>query len=532
MTDLQTRRGPAGTASPADAPAAGPGTASVARPGPLLALVLGGQFMAVLDTAVVNVAVPSIRTDLHASGAALQFVVAGYTIAYAVLLITGARLGARYGYSRLFQSGLAAFTATSLACGLAPATGWLIAFRLLQGAGAALMVPQVMSLVQRTFTGQARVRALGLYSAVLAGGIAGGQVLGGVLVDADLFGFGWRPVFLVNVPIGAVLMAAGARLLPRLPGDRDRGFDLPGLLVLAAALGLLVVPLVLGHELGWPGWGWAMLGASVLLFALFAVVERRIARRGGQPLISGRVLGAAGLLPAVGAVFMIMLAFAGFMFSFALHQQSGLGYSALRAGLCSAPIAVGFGVASLYWQRLPGRLHGVLPQLGTGLLAVGYVLLGLMLRDGSPFGAAALLLSAVLGLLAGCAYAPLFARALARVAPADAADASGFTVTAVQLGQVVGIALVGSVFLGAVDLPASARGSGHALLLAAAVVGGAVALAVGFAARAVAAGRREAAGGAAGDAAGEAAAETRVEAAAEGRSVVRSAGGEGRSAGG
>ncbi|MFF7458942.1 MFS transporter [Kitasatospora sp. NPDC008115] len=493
MTDLQTRHGPAGTDSPADspagAPAARPGTASVARPGALLALVLSGQFMAVLDTAIVNVALPTVRTDLHASGAALQFVVAGYTIAYAVLLITGARLGARYGYSRLFQSGLAAFTAASLACGLAPATGWLIAFRLLQGAGAALMVPQVMSLVQRTFTGRARLRALGLYSAVLAGGIAAGQVLGGVLVSADLFGAGWRPVFLVNVPIGVLLLAAGARLLPRLPGDRDRGFDLPGLLVLATALGLFVVPLVLGHELGWPGWSLAMLGASALLFALFVLVERRIARRGGQPLISGRVLGAVGLLPAVGAVFMIMLSFAGFMFSFALHQQSGLGYSALRAGLCSAPIAVGFGVAGLHWQRLPRRLHGVLPWLGAALLAVGYLPFGLLLRDGAGIGAAPLLLSAVLGVLAGCAYTPLFGRALARVAPADAADASGVVVTAVQLGQVVGVALVGSVFLGASDLPASAGESGHALLITSVTVGGAVALAAVLAARAVAAGR-------------------------------------------
>ncbi|WP_052709757.1 MFS transporter [Streptomyces sp. NRRL S-495] len=490
MTDLQTRRGPVRTAPPTGAAGAGTapstGAARAARPGPLLALVLGGQFMAVLDTAIVNVAVPTIRTDLHASGAALQFVVAGYTIAYAVLLITGARLGARYGYSRLFQSGLAAFTAASLACGLAPATGWLIGFRLLQGAGAALMVPQVMSIIQRTFTGRARIRALGLYSAVLAGGIAAGQVLGGVLVSADLFGAGWRPVFLVNLPIGLVLLAAGARLLPDLPGDRERGFDLPGLLVLGAALGLLVVPLVLGHELGWPLWGWVLLGASALMFALFAVVERRIARRGGQPLINGRVLGAAGLLPAVGAVFMIMLAFAGFMFSFALHQQAGLGRSALRAGLCSAPIAVGFGAASLYWQRLPRRLHGVLPTLGTGLLAVGYLVLGRLLGDGSGVGAGPLLLTAVLGLLAGCAYAPLFGRALARVAPADAADASGLVVTAVQLGQVIGIALLGSVFLGAVDLPASARGSGHALLVLVTTVaiGGVVALAAGFAARA------------------------------------------------
>ncbi|MFI6847436.1 MFS transporter [Kitasatospora sp. NBC_00085] len=473
MTDLQIRPRVAGGTTP------GPAT----RPGMLLALVLCGQFMAVLDVSIVNVAVPTIRTDLHASGAALQLVIAGYTIAYAVLLITGARLGARYGYSRLFQLGLAAFTAASLACGLAPATGWLIGFRLLQGAGSALMVPQVMSLLQRTFTGAARTRVLGLYSAVLAVGMALGQVLGGVLVSADLFGTGWRPVFLVNVPIGLALLAVGARLLPSMPGDRDRGFDLPGLVVLGAALGLLVVPLVLGHELGWPVWGWVMLAGSAALFALFVVVERRIARRGGQPLISGRVLRAPGLRPAAGGLFVIMAAFAGFLFAFALHQQAGLGHSALRAGLCSAPVAVGFGVSSLRWQRLPARLHGVLPVLATVLLAPGYLLLGVLLGDGAEIGTVALLEMTVLGLVAGCAYAPLFARALGGVAPADAADASGVMVTVIQLGQVVGVAVLGSVFLGGADLPAPARDSGHALLVTTGVIAVAVAAAAVFAAR-------------------------------------------------
>jgi len=184
------------------------GAAPPGRPGLILGLVLGGQFMALLDLTIVNVAVPSMRTDLGASGAAMQFVVAGYTIAYAVLLITGARLGERLGYGRVFESGLALFTLFSLACGLAPDTGALIGFRLAQGVGAALMVPQVMSLIQRTFTGPSRVRALSVYTAVLATGGLAGQVLGGVLVSADLFGSGWRPVFLVNVPIGLALLVA------------------------------------------------------------------------------------------------------------------------------------------------------------------------------------------------------------------------------------------------------------------------------------------------------------------------------------
>ncbi|WP_082598796.1 MULTISPECIES: MFS transporter [unclassified Kitasatospora] len=479
MTDLQIST----AAAPATAPT---------RSGRLLAVVLLGQFMALLDVSIVNVAVPGIRTDLGASGAALQLVVAGYTIAYAVLLITGARLGARYGYSRLFLLGLAAFTAASLACGLAPGTGWLIGFRVFQGAGAALMVPQVMSLVQRTFSGAARVRALGLYSAVLAGGMAVGQVVGGILVSADLFGTGWRPVFLVNVPIGLVLLIAGRRLLPVLPGDGSRRFDVVGLVVLAAALGLLVVPLVLGHELGWPVWGWVMLAGSAALSGVFVVVERRIAARGGQPLVPVRVLRAPGLLPAAGAIFLIMVAFAGLMFAFALHQQAALGYSALRAGLLSAPVAIGFGVSSLHWHRLPQRLHRRLPSLALGTAAGAYLLFGVLVSGGADIGLGAELVLTVGGLAVGCAYSPLFAAALGRVDPADAADGSGVLVTVIQLGQVIGVALLGTLFLGRAALPAPPADSGRALLVTVSTVALALVLAACFALRtrrATAAGR-------------------------------------------
>src|SRR5256714_2562156 len=243
--------------------------------GVLLATILFGQFMAILDVSIVNVAVPTIHLDLHASGAALQLVVAGYTIAYAVLLITGARLGDRLGHRRVFLLGLATFTAASLACGLATSTGALIGFRLVQGAGAALMVPQVLSLIQRLFTGAARARAFGLYAAVIAGAAVIGQVAGGALVGADIGGTGWRPVFLVNVPIGILLTVAAYRLLPADRGEPGRGFDLAGVATLAAAVLLFVVPLVLGHEEHWPVWGWVSLGASAVLFGLFALVERR-----------------------------------------------------------------------------------------------------------------------------------------------------------------------------------------------------------------------------------------------------------------
>lgn len=295
MNDHISGRGSSATAalepvSPGRGPVgAGGARAAGPRSGLLLATILVGQFMALLDVFIVNVAAPTIRTDLHASGAGLQLVIAGYTIAYAVLLITGARLGDLLGHRRLFMTGLAVFTVASLACGLAQNTGELIGFRFVQGAGSALMIPQVLSLLQLNFTGEARTKAMSVYSAVVASGAALGQSLGGVLVSADLFGTGWRPVFLVNVPIGLALLVLAPKVLPadvRSAPERRRGLDLPGLIVLAAAVTLFTVPLVLGQEEGWPVWGWVCLGLSAAAFWVFTVIEGRLARRGGAPLVS------------------------------------------------------------------------------------------------------------------------------------------------------------------------------------------------------------------------------------------------------
>lgn len=181
----------------------------------MLAVMLGAVFMALLDSTIVNVATPTIRTDLGTTGSALQLIVSGYTIAYATLLVTGARLGARNGFRTMFLFGLITFTAASLACGLAPGSATLIGARVVQGVGAATMMPQIYSLIQLNFEGAARARALSLYAAVIGLGVVIGQVAGGLLVSADLFGTGWRPVFLINVPVGVVLVIAGLRLLPQ-----------------------------------------------------------------------------------------------------------------------------------------------------------------------------------------------------------------------------------------------------------------------------------------------------------------------------
>jgi EmrB/QacA subfamily drug resistance transporter len=453
---------------------------AAARPGAVLAVLLTGQFMAILDVSIVNVAAPTLRTDLHASGAGLQMVIAGYIISYAVLLITGARLGDRFGHGQAFRAGLAGFTLASLACGLAPNTATLVTFRLIQGAAAALMMPQVMSLIQRTFAGAARARALSLYSAVIACGAVVGQVLGGVLVSADVFGTGWRPVFLVNVPIGIALLVSARRHLSGDRGEPRRQLDPGGVVLLSAAVLLLVVPLVLGHEEHWPAWGWVCLAASPVLFAGFVAVERAVAGRGGAPLVSGRVLRAPGLLAGAASLFVALINYAGYLFTMALHLQSGLGESPAEAGLAFAPAAIGFAVTGLTWRMLPARWQTRNMPLGLVLAAVCYVLLGVILRGGGRGGALMEIDLFVLGLALGLAFSPMLTVALTHVPLADAADASGVLVTVFQLGQVVGVATLGTLYLTLVHGP-GAHASAHALVITDIALGASALVAAVFA---------------------------------------------------
>ncbi|MFC4503288.1 MULTISPECIES: MFS transporter [Streptomyces] len=444
-TTPRTSPGPA----PVSRPAASKDHGTDNRPRLLLAVLLAAQFMALLDVFIVNVAAPTIGSDLYASGADLQLVVAGYAITYSVLLITGARLGDRFGHGRVHLVGLALFTAASLACGLARGSTELIVFRLAQGAGAAVMIPQVLSLIQRTFTGEARVRALGAYSAVLAVGAAAGQAVGGVLVSADLLGTGWRPVFLVNVPVGLVLLAVGRRVLPRggaAPRERARGLDGPGLVLLGAAVSLVTVPLVLGQEEDWPLWSWLSLATGGLLLALFCGYESRLARRGGAPLIAPRVLRHPGMALAVLRLLAVMAVNGGFLFVLTLHVQGGLGYSALRAGLTFVPTAVVFGAVGLTWRRWPAAWQRALIPTGFTLTGLSVAGVGLVLRGGDHGGW--WLYVAYLGVGAGLAlaFSPTLTRALATVRPEDAADASGLLATVVQLGQLIGVAVFGTLF--------------------------------------------------------------------------------------
>jgi MFS family permease len=435
----------------------------------MLIVLLCGQFMALLDVTVVNVAMPTIGRSLRASGAELQLVIAGYTVSYAMLLVTGARLGDLVGRRRMFLLGVGGFTLASLTCGLAPDIGVLIAARFVQGAGAAAMMPQIMTVIQLRFSGPARARALSAYTAVLSSGFVAGQVVGGVLVTADLFGASWRPVFLVNVPIGIAVLLALPRVMPADVPGRTRRLDLPGLLVAVPAVCLVVLPLMLGHQEHWPAWSLACICLGLALVPVFIFTERWVALRGGQPLLSLSVLRAPGLLPGLATVTLLMVTYGGFLFSFALHLQSGLGDSALRAGLTFAPCALAFGVCGYFWRRLPAGWHPYLTVCGAAVAAAGYALVGLVLGGGGAGGAwLQVFLVAVGGFLA-VAFSPLVTQALVRVPPHEAADASGLVTTAMQLSQAVGVAVFGSLFLtldaGGAGLPGAPAISGHALFV-------------------------------------------------------------------
>jgi MFS family permease len=453
----------------------------------MLAVLLLGQFMGLLDVFVVNVAMPVIGVGLHASGASLQMVVGGYTMAYAMLLITGARLGDLYGRRRMYQLGVIVFTVSSLICGFAPDIAVLIVFRLVQGAGAAVMVPQIISVIQTKFTRKARATALSAYAVVLCSGSVVGMIVGGVLVNANLFGATWRPVFLINVPIGLAL----ALLVPRyVAPDQPRAtrrLDLRGLVVATLSVFLIVLPLILGHELGWPVWTYLAIAAGLLLAALFVRIERREAAGGGDPLLALDVLRSAGIVSGMVTLACMATTYGGLLFIFTLHLQEGLGYGALRTGLTYVPYATATGLAAYYWRRIPDRAQFLIPPVALAICAIGYLLLAAAIHGG---GAGALMWVALVitGIGQGFTLSPVIAKSLVHVPLNRAGDASGLLSTTLQLASVVGVAVFGTVYLSldklsgahpsVVHASASALSAtlvyGFAVLAALGVLGGAV----------------------------------------------------------
>jgi MFS family permease len=383
-----------------------------------------------------------------------------------MLLITGARLGDDYGHRRLFLLGLAGFTAASLACGLAGSGAFLIVARVIQGGACATMTPQVATVIQLKYEGAQRARAMGLFATVLAVGVVAGQVLGGLLVSADLFGLGWRSVFLVNVPIGIALIFEGRSTLPFTRAPVRKPLDLRGVVICAAALLMILLPLLLGQQDGWPAWSFVSIAGGVILSATAAAYFQRVSRRGGSPLVDPQIASDGRFALAVGSLFTSTAAWGGFLLPFTLYLQGGLGYSALSSGAAFVPYGVAFAVTSLW--RFPERIRPLLPPAGLAIAALGY--LGLGLLDQSAWHPlASELLLAVAGGGYGAGFSSMITAAVAAVPPERARDASGIMSTALQVSYAVGLTALGSLFLG------SAHGShagGHGFMVVSLVLAG------------------------------------------------------------
>ena len=419
----------------------------------VLPVLLMGLFITNVDIAVVNVATPSIYGDLHASGSELQFVVSGYVGSYAMLLITGARLGGMFGYRRLFISGLGVFTLASLACGLAPSAIVLIMARVVQGIGAALMAPQVLTGIQQSFAGPTKVRAVGLYAVALSIGAVVGQVLGGVLISTNLFGTGWRPIFLINIPIGLATMAAAYAFLPLDRGGRTKGLDLWGVGTLSAAVLLAVLPVVLGHTQHWPAWTWICLAASVVPLAAFIIVERRIAKRNGNPLINLHLLAHPVIGWGLVAYSAALMTYFLLLFTLALYPQQGLGKSALYSGLALVSWVAAFGIGGPVYPHLPARITPLVAPAGCLVLAASYLAMGACLFGGRLDGPLLMVLLGFGGFGLGIGVTASIRLLTAAAPDAYAPDMSGLITTAAQIAGVFGIAIFGTVYFYLVPNP-------------------------------------------------------------------------------
>ncbi|AKH86539.1 MFS transporter [Streptomyces sp. CNQ-509] len=414
----------------------------------MILVAMAATFMAMMDSYIVNVAIPSIRSDLGASVSAAEMTVGGYILVYGLFLVTGGRLGDIVGYKRMFLAGLGLFTVASLCCGVAPSPETLIAFRCFQGFAAALFFPQILSIIQTSFEGARRDRALALFGATIGLAAITGQLIGGVLVHLDLFGWGWRPIFLVNLPLGLAAIAGAALTMPGVRSPQRPRLDLPGVGLLTLALLLLSFPLAEGRTAGWPLWSYAMLVASVPCFVAFGWWQRRLSDGGGQPLISPPLLRLRAYRSGNALFFAFFACNAGLFFVLAVQLQSGLGYSALESGLLFAPLGIAFTATSMALPRIMPRLGLHVLTAGYGLNALGYLLLLLTtLAVGDSLSGPILIPALVIiGVGQGLGVSPLLGAALTGVPPQEAGSAAGVLETVGQLGMSLGITLVGLVY--------------------------------------------------------------------------------------
>jgi MFS family permease len=423
----------------------------------VLAIVVAAQFMFGVDAFIVNVAIPTIAVELHASSAQIEAVIAVYLIAYATLVITGGRLGDIYGTRNVFLAGVFGFTLTSLWCGLAQTGPELILARLAQGATAALMVPQVLATLHLLFSDASRGRAFGIYGMVLGLAGAAGFLLGGVLVTSDLAGLGWRAVFFVNLPLGLVIMTAAWWIMPSVPRRAGTRLDVPGAIVMFTGLLCLIGPLLFGHDVHWAPWIWLVMAAGIAIIAGFLRLEHAVDRGGGMPLIDLALLSDAAFMRGLYATFLFFFANLSFYLVMTMFMQRGLHIPPLQAGLVFVPLALAFVIASRH-SSARSRHRGTLVLIeGCALQLAALVVLVLMVASiETPSALLLALVLTIFGYGQGLVMAPLSSAVLSTVKPASAGSGAGMYGTTTQIANAAGVAAIGAVFF-AVEAAKSAR---------------------------------------------------------------------------
>lgn len=440
------------TSPPESSTAQPPG--ALAGPAATIALVvvLFASFMDLLDVTIVTVAAPAISADLGASQSQLQWMVAAYVLALGSGLITGGRIGDQYGRRRTFLGSLAAFALASVACALAPDAGVLIGARVVQGLAAGLMVPAVFGLIRSSFTPAGMAKAFGAYGAVQGLAAVAGPLLGGFLVDADLLGVGWRAIFWVNIPLAALALVLGAKVLPESVERTPARLDVTGAALAAAAIVALLLPLVQGRDWGWPWWGFAIMAGGLVLLATFLAHGRAVARSGGQPVLDPALLRVRSFSAGLAASTVFFGAIAALFLTLSIYLQVGTGRSAWQTGLVFLPYAIGSMITSGLGVALAAKAGRVLLITGSLTLATSQGLLWLAVRDGADPGYWALALSLFVGGLGLGLAAPILVNVvLAGVPGRDAGAAGGALSTVNQLGGAAGIAVIATVFFAAVD---------------------------------------------------------------------------------
>jgi MFS family permease len=431
----------------ADTVRAAPGRATSRRRWIALAVLLTGNFVTILDLFIVNVAIPSIQATagLSASDADIQLVLVGYAAAYGICLMNGARLGDLYGRRRLFLTGMALFTVASALCGAAHTPALLIAARVLQGVGAATLMPQVLASIRVLFDGEHRRLAFGIMGAVQGVAASLSQLIGGALIGYASADMGWRLVFLINVPVGLIALVAGARWLVDPPARENARPDVAGTVVGAAGVALLLVPIMLGQDHGWPWWCWALPLAGVAVLAAFLRYERRLADRGASPMFNPLLFRNRMFTVGVAAVFLFYSAISSFFLLLTLLLQSGLALSAWQAGLIFTPSAIAFFAASLAGPPLTRMIGHRALLCGVALFTAG-VALSAVVAAARPQAYGWMILSLVLNGAGQGLVIPLALNALlGNVETQHAGMASGMVSTLQTIGTSFGVTVVGVV---------------------------------------------------------------------------------------